>query len=107
MADRLTLTKAFEDAGIERAKAEHVANAVYDAIHDQVATKADMQLLQQEVRSQAAMVNGHIETSSSALKSDLQIAIRDVKLWTGKLATGAIAIMIAVITAAIRFVGHG
>lgn len=48
-----------------------------------------------------------IETRSSALKSDLQIAIRDVKLWTGKVAIGAIAIIITVITAAIRFVGHG
>ncbi len=30
--DRLTLARAFEDAGVERDKAEHVADVVFDAI---------------------------------------------------------------------------
>ena len=37
--DRLTLARVFEDAGIERSKAEAVASAVFDAIHDNVATR--------------------------------------------------------------------
>ena len=42
MADRLTLAHAIEDAGIERTKAERVASVIFDAIHDNVATKQDI-----------------------------------------------------------------
>ncbi len=41
-ADRLALAHAFEDAGIVRDKAERVASAIFDAINDNVATKADI-----------------------------------------------------------------
>jgi hypothetical protein len=43
MSDRLALANAIEDAGIERAKAERVASVIIDAIHDNVATKADIE----------------------------------------------------------------
>ena len=34
MSDRLALSNAIEDAGIERAKAERVASVIVDLIHD-------------------------------------------------------------------------
>jgi hypothetical protein len=43
MSDRLALSNAIEDAGIERHKAERLASVIFDAIHDNVATKADLQ----------------------------------------------------------------
>ena len=43
MSDRLALANAIEEAGIPRAKAERVASVIFDAIHDNVATKADVQ----------------------------------------------------------------
>ena len=46
MSDRLALANAIEDAGIERAKAERVASVIFDAIHDSVATKADLDRLE-------------------------------------------------------------
>jgi hypothetical protein len=42
MTDRLTLTRAFEGAGIASGDAERIATEIYDAIHDHVATKADL-----------------------------------------------------------------
>jgi hypothetical protein len=42
MADRLTLTRAFEGAGLKSDDAERIATQIYDAIHDNVATKADL-----------------------------------------------------------------
>lgn len=33
MTDRLTLTRAFEKAGVQRDAAEHIATEIYDAIH--------------------------------------------------------------------------
>jgi hypothetical protein len=37
MADRLTLTRAFEGAGIKSEAAERIATEIYGAIHDNVA----------------------------------------------------------------------
>src|SRR5215469_8911487 len=42
MTDRLTLTRAFEGAGMQSEAAERIATEIYDAIHDNVATKADI-----------------------------------------------------------------
>ncbi len=42
MTDRLTLTRAFEGAGLKSGDAERIATEIYDAIHDNVATKADI-----------------------------------------------------------------
>jgi len=43
MTDRLSLTNALTDANIERQKAERIATEIFDAIHDNVATKQDLQ----------------------------------------------------------------
>ena len=42
MTDRLTLTRAFEGAGLKSGDAERIATEIYDAIHDNVATKTDV-----------------------------------------------------------------
>ncbi len=49
MSDRLTLAHAIEDAGIEQTKAERVASAIFDAIRDNVATKADIAAVRADV----------------------------------------------------------
>jgi hypothetical protein len=43
LSDRLALANAIEDAGIERDKAQRLASVIFDAIHDNVATKTDVQ----------------------------------------------------------------
>jgi hypothetical protein len=65
MSDRLALANAIEDAGIERSKAERVASVIFDAIHDNVATKAD-------VEASAAALRGEIVATRSELKADIQ-----------------------------------
>ncbi|HEX9535762.1 MAG TPA: hypothetical protein VF924_09835 [Stellaceae bacterium] len=46
MTDRLSLTNALTDANIDRQKAERIATEIFDAIHDNVATKQDLQALE-------------------------------------------------------------
>jgi hypothetical protein len=46
MTDRLTLTRAFEGAGMQSEAAERIATEIYDAIHDNVATKTDLRELE-------------------------------------------------------------
>ena len=48
MSDRFAY--AIGDAGIERAKAERSASVIFDAIHGNVATKADVQALGAELK---------------------------------------------------------
>jgi hypothetical protein len=64
MSDRLALANAIEDAGIPRDKAQRVASVIFDAIHDNVATKADVQAGVAAVRSQ-------LQTSEAALRSEI------------------------------------
>ena len=42
MTDRLTLTRALESSGMQSEAAERIATEIYDAIHNNVATKADI-----------------------------------------------------------------
>src|SRR5689334_12350520 len=42
LTDRLSLTNALADANIDRKAAERIATEIFDAIHGNVATKADV-----------------------------------------------------------------
>jgi hypothetical protein len=61
MSDRLALANAIEDAGIERSKAERVASVIFDAIHDNVATKADVQAVQRDVQAAEGRLNARVD----------------------------------------------
>jgi hypothetical protein len=74
MSDRLALANAIEDAGIERSKAERVASVIFDAIHDNVATKADVQASEAVLRHELATQIGSIRAE---LKSDI-MGVRSV-----------------------------
>jgi hypothetical protein len=52
MSDRLSLSRAFEDAGIKGDAADRLASEIYDAIHDNVATKADLRELELRLEKQ-------------------------------------------------------
>ena len=52
MSDRVALANAIEDAGIPRGKVERGASVIFDAIHDNVATKADVQAEVATLRSE-------------------------------------------------------
>ena len=64
MSDRLALANAIEDAGIPRDKAQRVASVIFDAIHDNVATKGDVQASEAAVRSQQ-------QASEAALRGEI------------------------------------
>jgi hypothetical protein len=75
MSDRLALANAIEDAGIERSKAERVASVIFDAIHDNVATKADIlaseAALRNEITANGAATRADIAAVRSALAAEV------------------------------------
>lgn len=81
-ANELQLAKAFREAGFEQDKAEAVAETIFAAIRDNVATKADLNLLEQS-----------IQTELTKLKLDLTIRM------------GVIAAATVGILASVKFFG--
>jgi hypothetical protein len=57
MTDRLALADVIEDGGIERAKAVKIATAIFDAIHDNVATKTDIAGLDAKIAAVSARID--------------------------------------------------
>jgi ABC-type nickel/cobalt efflux system permease component RcnA len=51
MSDRLTLTRALEGSGMQSDAADRIATEIYDAIHDNVATKQDLRELRLELEN--------------------------------------------------------
>lgn len=67
MTDRLSLTNALADANIDRQKAERIATEIFDAIHDNVATKQDLQMLETRLRAELDLVRHQLLTRLGGL----------------------------------------
>jgi hypothetical protein len=65
MTDRHTLIRALERSGMRPEAAEEVGTVIYDAIHDNVATRADLQRVEGGLRAD-------LERVEAALRADLQ-----------------------------------
>jgi hypothetical protein len=72
MSDRLTLANAIEDAGIERAKAERIASTIVDLIHDNVATKADVQVSEAAVRTDLQAFRATVASEIARLETRIE-----------------------------------
>jgi hypothetical protein len=128
MTDRLTLAHALEEGGIARAAAEHIATEIFEAIHDNVATKADVAAVRTEVaavgselkaeiaavRAEVGAVRSELKaevaTVRSELKADIAAVRAEIALVEHRLMTrlgGAIAVAVGIILAAIRYLPHG
>jgi hypothetical protein len=131
MSDRLTLAHAIEDAGIERAKAERVASAIVDMIHDEVATKVDIAEVRGDLRgaesalkadiaalrgdlrgidaalkSDIATVRGDLRGGDAALNADIAAVRADLTLVEHRMLTrlgGMVVVAVGIILAAIRY----
>ena len=99
MTDRLTLARAFEEGGIKRDAAEHIATEIFDAIHENVATKADVAT----VRTDVAAVKSELKTDIAAVRAGIALVEHRLMTRLG----GAIAVAVGIILAAIRYLPHG
>ena len=87
MTDRLSLTNALADANIDRQRAERIATEIFDAIHDNVATKQDLELVRADLREVELRLGARID----------RIVVR----------LGSLMVILAgIILAAIRYLPH-
>ena len=75
MTDRLSLTNALADANIERQKAERIATEIFDAIHDNVATKQDLEHAEAALKIDIATVR----TEVSALEQRMLLRFAELE----------------------------
>lgn len=98
MTDRLSLTNALADADIERQKAERIATEIFDAIHENVATKTDIARLETRIDQ----VESGLRAQMRELELRLESRIDRVVMRLGSL----IVVLAGVILAAIRYLPH-
>ena len=109
MTDRLTLARALEEGGIAREAAEHIATEILDAIHDNVATKADVAVVRTEVAAVRTELKAEIQAVRSELKADIAAVGAEIALVEYRMMIrlgGAIAVAVGIILAAIRYLPH-
>jgi hypothetical protein len=103
MTDRLSLANALAEAKIDRAAAERIATEIFDAIHDSVATKADLQALaassKADLQALAASSKADLEAAVAALRGE--IALLEYRLLTR---LGSLIVVVAgLLFAALRY----
>ena len=108
MADRLTLAHAIEDAGIERSKAEALAGAILEAIHDNVATNVDIR----ELRGETKELRSELKADIQELRSEMSLLRANMALLEHRLLTrlgGPIVALLGLLFAALHLwpSGHG
>jgi hypothetical protein len=94
MTDRLSLTNALADANIERQKAERIATEIFDAIHDNVATKADVLALGSELRADFDPKFARQDVAIERLRSALREMESRITLRPGGIVAAGVAIIV-------------
>jgi hypothetical protein len=72
MTDRLSLANALTDAKIDRPAAERIATEIFEAIHDSVASKADLQRLESATSADFQRLEAAIQRLEAATTADFQ-----------------------------------
>ncbi len=71
--NELMLAKAFRDAGFEQEKAESLAQSIFDAIRDNVATKSDLQRVEQALKSDLQAMDARIDTRFAKIEGEMTL----------------------------------
>jgi chromosome condensin MukBEF ATPase and DNA-binding subunit MukB len=95
MTDRLSLTNALADANIERQKAERIATEIFDAIHENVATKQDPQHAVSDLQHAASQLERML-LRFAELEHRLTVRFASVMV-----------VLTGIVLAAIRYLPHG
>ena len=106
MNDRLSLANALADAKIDRPVAERIATEIFDAIHDSVATKADLERLEAGVKTDLQATRADLQATRSELKADIAALRADMALIEHRLLTrlgGLVVVVAGILFAALRY----
>ncbi|MGH7110258.1 MAG: hypothetical protein ACREFK_07500 [Stellaceae bacterium] len=95
MTDRLSLTNALAEANIERKAAERIATEIFDAIHDNVTTKADLQAVKADLTADMQALESRMLLRFAELEHRLSVRFASVMV-----------VLTGIVLAAIRYLPH-
>jgi hypothetical protein len=75
VTDCLSLANALADAKIDRPAAERIATEIFEAIHDSVATKSDVQAVRTDLRAEMAALRAEFTANIAALRAEFKADI--------------------------------
>jgi cell division ATPase FtsA len=114
MTDRLSLTNALADASIDRQKAERIATEIFDAIHDNVATKQDLQHTEAALKTEITAVRAELKAEITAARAELSALEQRMQLRFAELEhrltvrfASVMVVLTGIVLAAIRYLPHG
>ena len=73
MTDRLSLANALAEAKIDRPAAERIATEIFDAIHDSVATKADLERLEARTKADLQRLEAGLQSAIAAVRNEMPL----------------------------------
>lgn len=95
MADRLSLTRALEGSGMQSDVADRVATEIYDAIHNNVATKADIAAVRADLQTMEQRLNSRIDLVEEKLGHQIGTIVNRI--------VAAIVVAIGILFAALHY----
>ena len=103
MTDRLTLSRALEEGGIARAAAENIATEIFVALHDNSATKADVESVKAELISRIDSVRTELTSRLDNVRAELLLRLSELEHRMTARFGSPIVIVTGIILAAIRY----
>jgi hypothetical protein len=103
MTDRLSLTNALADANIERQKAERIATEIFDAIHDNVATKQDLQHTEAALKAELKTEITAVRAEVSALEQRMLLRFAELEHRLTVRFASVMVVLTGIVVAAIRY----
>jgi 2-phosphoglycerate kinase len=92
MTDRLTLTRALESGGMASEAAERIATEIYQAIHDNVASKADIAA----IRADIAAIRGETRAEFAAVRGEMREMEQRIVIRLGGMIVIGTGVLIAI-----------
>jgi hypothetical protein len=80
MTDRLSLSNALAAANIERQAAERIATEIFDAIHNNVATKQDLQHAVSDLEQRMLLRFAELEHRLTARLASVMVVLTGIVL---------------------------
>ena len=114
MTDRLSLTNALADANIDRQKAERIATEIFDAIHDNVATRQDLEHTEGALKIEISALRVELKADITAVRTELSALEQRMQLHFAELEhrltvrfASVMVVLTGIVLAAIRYLPRG
>lgn len=99
MTDRLSLVNVLAEAKIERSAAERIATEIFEAIHDSVTTKSDLDRLSAATKADLQRLEAQIAALCAELRAEMSLLEHRLPTRLG----GLLVVLLGLLFAGLRY----